>query len=693
MYRDIIQENLSFEGSQSSQPTIQFTPTDPPGSFPVPDEFRGVRSPLRKKGRSEKGYETSGQRLFDSLPIPKEKGAYSQEMMTGKFDKLNCESSSLLEEKPVVAAREQRVKLRSVVNHYLPGVPPKSTTTTLWLGNALEKPIYRWNFCEEGGELGRGAHSSVFVARHRLDGSLYAIKKLKAYLDEERPTFADVKEVCANVALKGCPNLVQYFGSWIEDNRLWIQMELCLRVNFDIFVASLPPPSLVRISSSCNLMSDMDESSFLSQGAASLPEEKSTPQRSQSLTNNDQLFSERAFWKVLSSISCALEFIHSRCESLSTDLPLCSSLTRLSSPVALAHMDIRPANLFITPSVPTSSSPHLTQPPFAKTTTPGKPSFVLDRNDSLRQERPPFAPAGFSLKRKISFPAPFPPPAPLPERTLSDCESVTCLTQHSLSDAEILFLSSQSSNPPFGTGAPSCPTTPIEELPPLEMSQSESIFETHRQKSSDAISAREVNENVSNGHWEVKLGDLGLCCRCDDYSSFSEGEERYCAPELIQSSGGLLDFTKADVFSLGASLLEMCLGRELSPGGDGWHKLRDGRFQRILSEQEAGRCPSDSSFAELMTFSEDARSILKQVPSLYPSSLSSSLLQMLSSDHSLRPDASFLRRYSAMRLAPTVAAESEAAQAPPEEELQHQVILSLQERIRALETEVEALKR
>jgi hypothetical protein len=119
--------------------------------------------------------------------------------------------------------------------------------------------------------------------------------------------------------------------------------------------------------------------------------------------------------------------------------------------------------------------------------------------------------------------------------------------------------------------------------------------------------------------------------------------------------------------------------------------LRDGRFQQIVNDHEVGRSPSDSSYAELMNYSEDVRSILKQVPAFLLCSLLT-LLQMLSPDHCLRPDATFLRHYSSQRLAPHQITESEAEHLP-QEALQHQVILSLQERIRGLEAEVETLRR
>ena len=72
----------------------------------------------------------------------------------------------------------------------------------------------------------------------------------------------------------------------------------------------------------------------------------------------------------------------------------------------------------------------------------------------------------------------------------------------------------------------------------------------------------------------IKLGDFGLCCPLDHKGSITEGETRYCARELINSDEKTLDLTKADIFSLGASVYELCLGKFLEVGDDGWHNLR-----------------------------------------------------------------------------------------------------------------------
>jgi serine/threonine protein kinase len=57
-----------------------------------------------------------------------------------------------------------------------------------------------------------------------------------------------------------------------------------------------------------------------------------------------------------------------------------------------------------------------------------------------------------------------------------------------------------------------------------------------------------------------------------------EGQTRYCARELINSEEEFVDVTRCDVFSLGASVYELCLGRFLGAEGEEgsaeWHAIR-----------------------------------------------------------------------------------------------------------------------
>jgi hypothetical protein len=86
----------------------------------------------------------------------------------------------------------------------------------------------------------------------------------------------------------------------------------------------------------------------------------------------------------------------------------------------------------------------------------------------------------------------------------------------------------------------------------------------------------EVEANVLSGKWTLRIGDLGLCRLAADVSNVEEGEARYCPAELINSGSGI-DLKKCDIFSLGASLYELCKGERLEVGDEGtaeWHDIR-----------------------------------------------------------------------------------------------------------------------
>lgn len=72
---------------------------------------------------------------------------------------------------------------------------------------------YAKEFVEEG-RLGRGGFGEVFRARNKVDGQLYAIKKVKAR--SKGALDPVLSEVTVLSRLKH-PNVVRYFASWIED--------------------------------------------------------------------------------------------------------------------------------------------------------------------------------------------------------------------------------------------------------------------------------------------------------------------------------------------------------------------------------------------------------------------------------------------------------------------------------------------
>ena len=72
---------------------------------------------------------------------------------------------------------------------------------------------YAKEFVEDG-RLGRGGFGEVFRARNRIDGQLYAIKKIKA---RSKAALDPVLSEASVLSRLNHPNVVRYFASWIDD--------------------------------------------------------------------------------------------------------------------------------------------------------------------------------------------------------------------------------------------------------------------------------------------------------------------------------------------------------------------------------------------------------------------------------------------------------------------------------------------
>ena len=80
------------------------------------------------------------------------------------------------------------------------------------------------------GTLGAGSFGTVFKVKKRLDGCLYAVKRINQTFFSGAARERVLKEVYALAAV--CnehenPHVVRYFSAWMEDDRLYIQTELC----------------------------------------------------------------------------------------------------------------------------------------------------------------------------------------------------------------------------------------------------------------------------------------------------------------------------------------------------------------------------------------------------------------------------------------------------------------------------------
>ncbi|XP_047076287.1 wee1-like protein kinase [Lolium rigidum] len=87
---------------------------------------------------------------------------------------------------------------------------------------------YRTDF-HELEQIGYGNFSVVFKVLRRIEGCLYAVKRSNKQLHNDMDRRLALKEVHTLVALGNHENIVGYFTSWFEADKLYIQMELCDR--------------------------------------------------------------------------------------------------------------------------------------------------------------------------------------------------------------------------------------------------------------------------------------------------------------------------------------------------------------------------------------------------------------------------------------------------------------------------------
>ena len=89
-------------------------------------------------------------------------------------------------------------------------------------------------------------------------------------------------------------------------------------------------------------------------------------------------------------------------------------------------------------------------------------------------------------------------------------------------------------------------------------------------------------DNIFIKNDQFKLGDFGLVSKSSSHEDVEEGDSRYMSLELL--SGDRSDLTKSDIFSLGATIYEICRGQPLPLNGPEWQEMRHGRFQHITED-------------------------------------------------------------------------------------------------------------
>jgi wee1-like protein kinase len=90
-------------------------------------------------------------------------------------------------------------------------------------------------------------------------------------------------------------------------------------------------------------------------------------------------------------------------------------------------------------------------------------------------------------------------------------------------------------------------------------------------------------ENIFLKNDQYKLGDFGLVTKLSASQDVEEGDSRYMSLELLSGDRNC-DLTKSDVFSLGATMYELCLRRPLPMNGQEWQDIRAGRLSEDLDK-------------------------------------------------------------------------------------------------------------
>ncbi len=76
-------------------------------------------------------------------------------------------------------------------------------------------------------ERGEGSYGVVFEVFHRTDNRYYAVKKLKRKAITAKELTKCFREVDVLTQVQSSPHVVRYYDSWVSDQFLHIQMELC----------------------------------------------------------------------------------------------------------------------------------------------------------------------------------------------------------------------------------------------------------------------------------------------------------------------------------------------------------------------------------------------------------------------------------------------------------------------------------
>uniref|UniRef100_A0A182YG92 Membrane-associated tyrosine- and threonine-specific cdc2-inhibitory kinase n=1 Tax=Anopheles stephensi TaxID=30069 RepID=A0A182YG92_ANOST len=102
------------------------------------------------------------------------------------------------------------------------------------LYNRYKPETYYEQCFEQLTKVGEGSFGEVFKVRSRTDGRLYAVKKSKTYFRSTQCREMCLEEVRRYEQFSDHENCVKLYQAWEQDDRLYMQMELC-RENLEVY--------------------------------------------------------------------------------------------------------------------------------------------------------------------------------------------------------------------------------------------------------------------------------------------------------------------------------------------------------------------------------------------------------------------------------------------------------------------------
>uniref|UniRef100_A0A182N4B6 Membrane-associated tyrosine- and threonine-specific cdc2-inhibitory kinase n=1 Tax=Anopheles dirus TaxID=7168 RepID=A0A182N4B6_9DIPT len=109
-----------------------------------------------------------------------------------------------------------------------------SRTELSTLYNRHKPETYYEQCFEQLTKVGEGSFGEVFKVRSRTDGRLYAVKKSKTFFRSTQSRQLCLEEVRRYEQFSDHENCVKLYHAWEQDDRLYMQMELC-RENLEVF--------------------------------------------------------------------------------------------------------------------------------------------------------------------------------------------------------------------------------------------------------------------------------------------------------------------------------------------------------------------------------------------------------------------------------------------------------------------------